>query len=278
MIILAHDGSLYGEWVSRYAINFALGEKDRKLLVLHVPEGKITPVMVEARLERLIDDCAEHELSCHCEYLPPDQDVYRSLRHAIPHDPTALLVCGTRVKARNRAYLSGSIAEKLLRTHQCPVLALRVTQPGLLGIPGNLLLPLAGHGTGAERFWPVFMRFLPHLRSVQLFRSLNIHYLRYPHLSRNREQTLREIGIVYLEQILREIDEKLPERRFRVDRRVAVSSNWSDEILVLASRLHVQLILLGVSERTLAHRLFYGVGLERILHKSPCDVGIYRGP
>ncbi|MBN1957913.1 MAG: universal stress protein [Desulfuromonadales bacterium] len=278
MIILAHDGSLYGEWVSRYAINFALSEEDRRLLVLHVPEGKIAPVVVEARLERLMNDCTEHELSCRCEYLPPEQDVYRSLRHAIPHDPTALLVCGTRVKARNRAYLTDSIAEKLLRTHQCPVVALRVTQPGLLGTPVNLLLPLAGHDAGTERFWPVLRRFVPRLHSVQLFRSLNIHYLRYPHLSRNREQSLRDIGIAYLEQILMDIDKRLPERSFRIDCRVALSSNWSDEILVLASRLRMQLILLGVSERTLAHRLFYGVGLERILHKSPCDVGIYRGP
>jgi nucleotide-binding universal stress UspA family protein len=57
-----------------------------------------------------------------------------------------------------------------------------------------------------------------------------------------------------------------------------ISSDWPNAVLIQASRLKVQMILLGVSERNLAHRTFYGVGIERVLRETPCDVGIYRGP
>jgi nucleotide-binding universal stress UspA family protein len=49
-------------------------------------------------------------------------------------------------------------------------------------------------------------------------------------------------------------------------------------VLVEASRLKSQLLLLGASERSLAHRVVHGQVLERILRDAPCDVGIYRGP
>ena len=278
MIIFAYDGSLYGEWVARYAVRFAEVEVDRKLLVLHVLDGTIKPDIVKFRFNRLATDCRDLGINFKCEYIPLGKDVYRSLRQAIPHDSEALLVCGARVKPRKQAFLSGSVAEKLLRTHQCPVLALRVVQPGLLGAPRDLLLPLAGHLAGAARFWPVFRRLIPTLRTVHLFRALNIHYLSHSHLSWNRELSLREIGLHYLEKIIVELNEKLSEQTFRVNRRVIISSDWPNEVLVQASRLKAQLIMLGVSERNLAHRVFYGVGLERILRETPCDVGIYRGP
>lgn len=278
MIILAYDGSLYGEWVARYAVRFAAVEADRKLLALHVLDGTITPDIVRFRFDRLAVDCRNLGVNFNCEYIPLGKGVYRSLRQAIPHDSQALLVCGTRVKLRKQAFLSGSVAEKLLKTHQCPVLALRVVQPGLLGAPRNLLLPLAGHVAGAARFWPVFRRLIPNLRTVHLFRTLNIHYLRHSHLSQNRERSLRKLGLRHLEKIIIELNEKLPEKTFRVNRRVIISSDWAKEVLLQASRLKAQMIMLGVSERSLAHRVFYGVGLERILRETPCDVGIYRGP
>jgi hypothetical protein len=48
-------------------------------------------------------------------------------------------------------------------------------------------------------------------------------------------------------------------------------------VLVQASRLKAQLMLLGLSERSLAYRVFHSASIERILHETPCDVGIYRG-
>jgi nucleotide-binding universal stress UspA family protein len=278
MIILAHDGSIYSDWVARYAMRFAAGEDDRKLLALHVEDGQVSPEIVKIRFDQLARDCDSLGVVLLPQVLPLGKSVHRTLRQAVPHDPEALLVCGTRVKPRRQNYLSGSVAEQLLRMHQCPVLAMRVVQPGLLGNPHDLLLPLAGHHDGFSRLRPVWGRLSPYLRAVHLFRSLYVNPLRHPHLSPSREQALKQVGVKYLATICSEMERQLKTRDFTVDQRVSISADWVNDVLVQASRLKVQIILLGVSERSLAHRVFHDVGLERVLRETPCDVGIYRGP
>ncbi len=278
MIILAHDGSIYGDWVARYALQFAADEADRKLLLLNVLDGKINPEIVEARLDRFKENCQEAGVECLSHILPLGKTVYRSLRQAIPFDPESLLICGTRVKPNKRSFLGGSVAEQLLRSHQCPVLALRVVQPGLLGTPHDLLVPLAGHLRGFARVWPVFRRLATHLNKVHLFRALTINALLQTHLTPTRRQTLRNIGRTHLAQICAELNEFMPLQHFLLDQSVTITTDWPHETLTLASRLKVQMILLGVSERSLAHRLFHGAGIEKILREATCDIGIYRGP
>lgn len=278
MIILAHDGSVYGDWVARYALHMAACEPDRKLLFLNVLDGQVSAEIVAAKFQQFADDCPALGITVSCELLPLGKSVYRTLRQAIPHEPEALLICGTRVKPNRRDFLTGSIAEKLLRTNLCPVLALRVVQPGLLGCPRDLLLPMAGHATGFERVRPVFSRLLPTLRQVHLFRALPIQPFLKPHLTLAREQKLHRIGAAYLEKTYRQIQVQPGRQNIMIDRRVMVTCDWPKEVLSQANRLKVQMILLGVSERSLAHRAFHGKGLEQVLRAAPCDVGIYRGP
>lgn len=57
MIILAHDGSLYGDWIARYALNFAAKEPDRKLLALHVVDDDSRQDMVAAKFAHLEKIC-----------------------------------------------------------------------------------------------------------------------------------------------------------------------------------------------------------------------------
>jgi nucleotide-binding universal stress UspA family protein len=278
MIILAHDGSLYCDWVARYALNFAEADKDRRLLALHVLDGKASPELVSNKFAELQECSAEQNIEFIPQILHLDTSVYRSLRHAIPHEPEALLLCGTRVKARKQRFLRGSVAEHLLRNRQCPVLALRVVQPGLLGSPRNLLMPLAGHIAGFSRVWPIFQRLAVRLQRVHLFRTLYIHQLRRANLRPDRERELLTYGQAYLEKIVAEMEKVLIEQPFCIERQVMISSDWPNAVLMQASRLKVQMALIGVSERSLAHRAFYGIGIERVLRQTPCDIGIYRGP
>ena len=278
MIILAHDGSLYGDWVARYALRFTAGEQDKKLLVLHVQDGQTSREMVTAKFAQLVAEGETLGIDILPQLLPLGTNVYRSLRQAIPHDPAALLICGTRVKPKRQALLSGSVAEQLLRTHQCPVLALRVVQPGLLGTPQELLLPLAGHVGGFARIWPIFRRLAPNLRRVHLFRTFYVHQLRQAHLSPVRERMLLAIGHDYLAKITAEMNDFCDAEKLYIEQLTSISSDWPNAVLVQASRLRAQMILLGVSERSLAHRVLHGVGLEQVLREASCDVGIYRGP
>ena len=277
MIILAHDGSIYGDWVACYAIRFAALEEDRKLLVLHVQDGKINQDIVDTRFNELARECDSFDVEFLPQHLPLGPSVHRTLRQAIPPDPDALLVCGTRVKPRRREYLAGSVSEKLLRTHQCPVVAFRVVQPGLLGNPHDLLLPLAGQH-GYPRVAPIIQRLGPRLRSLYLCRAMQINPLRHPHLSHGAELLLKGKGFKYLAEFRGEMEDSLGPLPFRCDQRVLITSDWADEILLQASRLKSQLMLLGLSEHSLTYRVFHSAAIERILHETSCDVGIYRGP
>ena len=278
MIILAHDGSLYGDWVARYALRFAAADSDRKILLLHVRDGRIESAVAADRFARLVQTAEALAVTCHVELLPLGTSVYRTLCQAIPAEPTALLVCGTRVKPRRQAFLAGSVAEPLLRTHRCPVLALRVVQPGLLGLPHDLLLPFAGHGDGLARIWPILRRLAPQLRRISLLHAIPISQLGQAHLPPERLARLRLVGERYLERITDELRAEIGETSLILERRVPVTSDWAHQVLVEASRLQAQMLLLGASERSLAHRVLHGQALERILRETPCDVGIYRGP
>jgi nucleotide-binding universal stress UspA family protein len=278
MIILAHDGSLYGDWVARYAIRFATTEADRKLLLLHVRDGRVEEALAAARFARLAEACAEATVVFHQELLPLEQSVHRALRQATPHDPEALLICGTRVKPRRQAFLTGSVAELLLRSHQCPVLALRVVQPGLLGLPHDLLLPLAGHPGGFARLEPILRRLGPQLRKLYFLHALQVNPLAQSHLSSSRQEQLQQAGHHYLDRFCTELVEDFGPPAFAIDRQVLITADPTHQILVEASRLKAQMLLLGASEHSLAHRVFHGQALERILLETPCDVGIYRGP
>jgi len=278
MIILAHDGSLYGDWVARYALRFAATEADRKLLLLHVLDGRVETTIAETRFAHLAESCTESGLTYHQELLPAQLSVHRTLRQAIPHDPTALLICGTRVKPRRQAFLAGSIAEQLLRMHQCPVLALRVVQPGLLGLPHRLLLPLAGHLDRFTRFWPILQRLAPQLHRLYFLRTVPVSDLAQPYQSPARQNQLLLESENYLDQICAELKERICAPSFAIDRRVLISSDWAHQVLIEASRLKTQMLLLGASERSLAHRIFHSQKLEQVLRETPCDVGIYRGP
>ena len=277
MIILAHDGSIYSDWVARYAIRIAASEQDRKLLLLHVQDGKICPEVVESRLSLIASECDSFDVEFLPEYLSLGSSVYRSLRQAIPPSPDALFICGTRVKSRKNHYLAGSVAEKLLRMHECPILALRVVQPGLLGNPHDLLLPLAGHLQGFSRVEPIFRRLASQLRSVHVCRIMQVNSLRHPHLSPDMEHILKRKGSSYLSKFRFEMEATLDPVSFRCDQKVIISPDWAHEVLMQANRLKAQLLLLGLSERSLAYRVLHSAAIEKILHETPCDIGIYRG-
>ena len=278
MIILAHDGTLYGDWVACYAMHFAATEADRKLLLLHVLDGHVERTIAEARFAHLAKACAASGISLHRELLAAGPSVHRALRQAIPPDPTALLVCGTRVKPRREAFLTGSVAAQLLRMHQCPVLALRVVQPGLLGLPHRLLLPLAGHLDGFKRFWPILQRLAPRLHQIYLLRTVPVSDLAQAHRSPLRQAQLRLTGEQYLDRVCAELTDRLAGSPFTIDRRVLIGSDWAHQVLIEASRLKAQMLLLGASERSLAHRVLHGRRLEQVLRETSCDVGVYRGP
>ena len=279
MICLAYDGSLNGDWVARYAIRFAAASSDRILHLFHVLDGSLAPTPLDQKLEHLRRECLAQGVELFPQLLSPVDGVPATLLQAFPAREEVFVVCGTRVRGIGKPFLAGTVAERLLVLAPQPVLALRVVQPGLLGAPHDLLLPLAGHPRGFAQAWPAFRHFLPQLRRVHLLRGMIVSRYRLAHLETATLQALRQEGVRYLAGISDEVRQLRGGHDFFLDSRITVSDDWAAEILVHASRLKAQVLLLGASQRSrLARfsRFWQGDPVERVLRGTPCDVGIYR--
>jgi len=277
MIYLAYDGSLNGDWVSRYAIRFASHPAQGELRVVHVRDYSVPDALLEEKLSRIEGECRQRGVAFSTSLVKRGRDVFSPLAEAIPGGEESLVLCGTRVRSRRQVYLHGTVSEKLLRCGRFSVIAIRVVQPGLLGNPHDFLIPLAGHPRGFRTAWPFFRLFLPHVRNVFLLRGMAVSSVRYPHLSPERDRLHRNAGLRYLQEVREEIFREKGQVDFIIDNRVVTCEDWPREILVHASKLKAQMILLGASERSLTHRMVHGNPLERILKETPCDVGIYKG-
>jgi nucleotide-binding universal stress UspA family protein len=275
MLYLAYDGSLNGDWVARYAVRFA-AHVGRALTLLHVEDDSLDEKELAGKVERLDRECRAQGVELYPQSLPRGKSVFFTLLDNIPAGNQSRVVCGTRVRSRNQAFLTGTISEKLLRCGRFDVLAIRVVQPGLLGSPREFLLPMAGHPSGFQAIWPFFRLFLPEVDRVCLLRAMQVNSLRLPHLSRQRQRALREAGNRYLDRVAEEIGRRRGKADFRLDSRVRICDDWVREVLLQASDLKVRMVLLGATERSIGHRLLHGDALERVLHGTPCDIGIYR--
>ncbi len=277
MIYLAYDGSLNGDWIFRYALRLASQSEEKKLHLIHVRDGGLPEELVEQKLLDLREECRAADIGLIREIRPLEKSVFQSLLRAVPEGRSHCLVCGTRVRSRRQTYLSGTVSEQLLRQRKFSVMAVRVVQPGLLGNPHHFLIPLAGHPRGFASGWPVFRLFLPQVATVHLLRCIKISSFHSRNLSLQKKRSLHEKGFKHLSKVRDEILEKKGSPEFFLDLYIAVSNDWVREILVHASTLKIQMILLGASERTLARRVLQSDPFERLLRDSPCDVGIYRG-
>ncbi|SDD71002.1 universal stress protein [Desulfuromonas thiophila] len=278
MILLAHDGSIYGDWLARYALHFAAAEEDRQLLALHVRDGRIPAERLASRWQRLEQEGAAAAVSCRLEVLRLRHGVAHSLLQAVPSGPPRLLLCGTRFRPRQQGFLTGSVAETLLRNSQGPVLALRIVQPGLLGSPQSLLLPLTPPHCSLSPLEPLIRHLLPQLGVLHLFQAVTVNRLRHVCLSATLEDELRHKGHHQLASIREKLETTFAPLPLRCDQRVTLTSDWAQEVLLQAHRLKSQLLLLGLPRRALIRRVLQRRALETILRHTPCDVGIYPEP
>src|SRR5512143_3338724 len=168
MLVYAYDGSLNGDWVAHYAVRFAATTPERRLRLLHVYDGRAADDL-PPRIARIADECAllgvllEPEL-----HAAAGAKVADRLLALVPPGPGTMLVAGTRSRPRNLAFLAGTVSARLLAADHCSVVAIRVVHPGVLGQPGRVLLPVAGHPRGARHALPLLRLLGPDLRELHL--------------------------------------------------------------------------------------------------------------
>jgi nucleotide-binding universal stress UspA family protein len=272
---LAYDGSLHGDWTARYAFSLARSLDVPRLTVVHVDVvGDEVPSLSSrlAWLERLGRDAGVETEVVRIEGC----DVFRALDRAVPSRADALLVCGTRARDRGRGLLLGTPSERLLREGGRNVLALRVLDPGSLGAPERVLVPLSENPRAAKRVLPLLELLAPRTHELLLYRAVTMTELAFRHLSAHASQELVEEALARLDAERALLAEHLELGARRIDARVEVSDDWPRSVLTAAARLRARLVVLGATERSLPRRFFLGNPTEQVLRGARTDVGIFR--
>jgi nucleotide-binding universal stress UspA family protein len=203
--------------------------------------------------------------------------VAERLTGLVPPGSETTLICGARARMRNFAFLAGTVSARLLGARRFGVVALRVVQPGLLGQPGRVLLPLAGQPLGAAHAIPLL-----HLLGADLQR-LHILYVRKASRLRHQDpdhealERLLAGGRAFAAKVENEVRVALGPNRFAIDSSAVLSADVAQAILVQSGKHRARLICLGASNRTLPDRIVRGDLIESILRAAPADVAVYRG-
>lgn len=276
MLVFAYDGSLHGDWVAHYAVRFAANGRDKQLRLVHVRDGA-DAAHVDEGIRRIDDECRLLGVALEAEiHGRASGAVAEQLLALAPAGRETLVVCGTRARPRNRAFLAGTVAARLLDARRFSAVAIRVVHAGVLGQPGRVLLPLAGNPKG-----PADAAVLLGMLGDDLD---ELHLLHVREVSRLRLQTLRPQA---LEQLAREgrsflgraehaLRASLALPSLELDSSLVVSNDVRREILMAAARHRARLIGLGASERTVPARLLSGDLIEGILRETTADVAVYR--
>jgi nucleotide-binding universal stress UspA family protein len=277
MFLFAYDGSINGDWVSHYAVQLAAAHQDRTLTLVHVRHARIDETALREKLERLRVECAGQGVRLEERILPSAGDnLLDTIRSAVPVGPEHYLVCGTRAQGRRGGVLSGTLSEQLLRVGHCNTLAVHVVQPGLLGAPRRLLLPVDERPGGFRAALPFLRLFGPQVTHLHIVLVAHIGHGRFRRLSHEHAERLRLPGRAYCARVEQEISEQLGLGAKVMDALVVVSDEVHREILIAANKMKSRLIYMGASERNLSERFLYGNPIERVLRDATCDVAIYR--
>jgi nucleotide-binding universal stress UspA family protein len=157
------------------------------------------------------------------------------------------------------------------------VLALRVVQPGLLGVPRRLLFPVAGDVASFRSGLPFLKLLLPDLTHIHLLHVERVSAMRMRLLTHEQSVHLRRPGVGLCVEVERELTVALGDSEVMVDTHVVVSNDVAQEILIHAGKLNSRLIYTAASERSPARSFVAGNPLEQLLRDAPCDVAVYRG-
>lgn len=279
-ICLTYDGSVNGDWIAHYAVALAAADaaSSRRLRVLHVETTDISGPPLAAKFDNIRRLCARAGIEAEIEILPMRDGVFGGLRAALPGDPETLVVCGLRAKGGRRGFLHGTVSERLLNAGQGTVVALRVVQPGLLGVVRRLLLPVAGKLPGRRSGHRLLNLLAQGLSDLHLLHVVEVSTAAFRRLDAERAGALRHAGQAHLDREAAEITAGIDLAHVRRDAAVKVSDDWVREVLIDAARLRADLIALEAPRASLARRITFGDPLEVILRDAPCDVAVYRGP
>lgn len=271
-VFLAHDGSLNGDWIARYALHFAAGSAARRLVVVHVEDANISGEPLHARLESLTALGERMNVGVEVRILPMHAGVFGGLDDYLREQEDALVVTGARVAGGRRGHLRGTISEKLLRQSNYGVVAIHVMQPGLLGDPKRVLLALTDSAPAPTAILKLFAPAITRLDIVQLETVSRLHFTR---LSEAEAAALKRDGLEAAARAEAGILSSTGLTAGRIDTHVRVTNDWPKQVAVEAGRYRAGLALVEMPSAT-SGTLSFGHPIEELMRIAPSDVAVYR--
>ncbi|NVB40828.1 universal stress protein [Pseudenhygromyxa sp. WMMC2535] len=273
-IHLADDGSEHATWMLHYALRMARQLPEPQVQILHVREaGEADP---EPRRERLQTLAARHQVELRYRELAPRERISASLADALRPGLEDIVLVGFRAHRRGRGLAFGTVGQALLARHDHSVLAMRIVEPGLMGLPKVLAAGLSDSPELCARLAPALGLFTPDLHELWLLRVLEVQRRFLGHLSFERLSTLEGEALAQLTRDVEQLRARLPVEPPRVERHVAVSDHWPSQLVMSAHRVRAHLLLLGASDHLLPARFSLSNPLEAVLHNAACDVAVFR--
>lgn len=277
-VYLAYDGSVNGDWIARYAIRLAARTPERKLWVLYCEDVSIPTPALADKFHTLTAEAEAQGVEAVCEVIPAPGGVFRGLLARVPEDPRTRLVCGLRVKAGRRGYLAGTVSEKLLAHEKFHTLAIRVVQPGLLGVARDVLVPvkegLRGFADGMA-----FLELLAgDIRRVHVLKVMALRAGAFRRLDASRAGALNAEGLEQAQAVASAIAAETAAEPWQLTSLVRIADNWVKQVVIEAGRLRSDLIYLRAQRTSLRPLFRFGDPMEELLRDTPCDVALYRGP
>jgi nucleotide-binding universal stress UspA family protein len=262
-IILAYDGSINADWVSRYAIQMAAILPSRQLILVHILDGTFSREKIEGKFTTIAAECDRTIAWQHL--ILEKQRVYATLLGSSLRATELLSVQGTD-RSERRGFLAAPSRSSSSAAGQC---RLSGWSGPACRCPRTLLSPRHPGFSGRHAF-PADARLLSKGASPAVMTVNPFHFRYISQPLKRRSPKVPVPGMGRCEIVSR------PGSLWHFDHHVVLSDDWAKEIFIQAGKLNADMVLLGASEHGLSHRFFHGNRIERILNSTACDVGIYR--
>ncbi len=267
-------------------------ESATRVVVLHVKEPRLVakepvyfgqqsieyrPVPRDpAELERVNERLREQYVPdrvLEIEYRTREGDAAEEILHASEEIACDLIVMGTHGRTGLRRLLSGSIAESVLRSARCPVLAMRTAEPGQK--PGRLQVIL--HPTDFSRASEYALGVARSLARDKGVRLILLH-VTWPEALLEGRPAAAETAPAErfaIAELCRKIEG--PDLKYPAEGHVS-EGDTAPEILRVAAESGCGLIVMGTQGRTSLARLLMGSVAEDVLRRAPCPVLVVKVP
>jgi nucleotide-binding universal stress UspA family protein len=276
-IYLAYDGSINANWIARYGVRMAANHPEKCLHVVYIEDADVRAPDLSLSLKQIQDEAQAVGVEARLEVRPMRHGVYGGLVEHIPAGPETFVICGARVKKGRSGFLTGTISEQLLSLRQYNVLALHVVQPGLLGLPRNVLVPVSGDPKGLKAGLSILALMTPDIQRLHLLKIIEQKRSPFRLQSPTKTKQQRALALTYVRAVETELTDQLTIAPEFVDSHVGIGENWARETIIQSSRLNAGLIFIEATRDSLTHRFLFSDEIERLIGEAPCDVAVYRG-